>query len=327
VKRQIKGCIEHFASRFGPHRVGSGGPRLWVLMYHRILPRDDARFAREEPGMIVTPSTFRQQLRRLRELFEVMPLGEWVMRRETGKTLPARACAITFDDGWLDNYEFAYPILQQEQLPATLFAVADMIGTRRQFWPNRLARVLTEGGSSLHLPWLQRVGIELPVQRGPEQIAHIIDACKQMRDDELHALLGEAETELGLPAESQPALVDWDQLREMQGSGLIEIGSHTSNHFRLLDGLSESLLSGEIIASKHKLQAELGREITSFCYPNGDTSPAAEALVRQHYRTAVTTRRGINDRSTSSLALLRIGVHEDVSSTPRRFEARLSGWV
>jgi peptidoglycan/xylan/chitin deacetylase (PgdA/CDA1 family) len=327
VKRQIKGCIEHFASRFGPHRVGSGGPRLWVLMYHRILPRDDARFGREEPGMIVTPPSFRQQLRHLRELFEVMPLGEWVARREAGRTLPARACAITFDDGWLDNYEFAYPILQQEQLPATLFAVADMIGTRRQFWPNRLARVLTEGGPALHLPWLQKIGIELPAQRGPEQIARIIDACKQMRDDELHALLNEADTGLGLQPETQPALVDWDQLREMQDSGLVEIGSHTSNHFRLLDGLSESLLNGEIIASKQRLETELGRKVTSFCYPNGDTSPAAEALVRQHYTTAVTTRRGINTLASSPLALLRIGVHEDVSNTPRRFEARLSGWV
>ncbi len=81
--------------------------------------------------MIVTPDSFRQQLRIIKQLFTVMPLSEWSRRQAEGKPLPQRACAITFDDGWRDNFEYALPILQQEQTPATVFAVAGMIGTTR----------------------------------------------------------------------------------------------------------------------------------------------------------------------------------------------------
>jgi peptidoglycan/xylan/chitin deacetylase (PgdA/CDA1 family) len=327
MKKLVKSALEQCASRFGPHRRNhSTQPRLWVLMYHRILPASDPRYAREEPGMIVTPDTFRQQLRILKELFEVMPLAEWCGRRDAGRTLPARACAITFDDGWLDNYQFALPILQQEQLPATLFAVADMIGTQRQFWPNRLARVLgaTQGR---HFSWMERFGLGKQTALGREAVAQLIHQCKQMRDEELLTLLDSAEKELGLAPEHQPALVSWDQLREMQGSGFFDIGSHTSNHYRLLEGLADSTLTEEIIASKRKLERELERPVSTFCYPNGDTSPAAVTLVQEHYRAAVTTRRGINSTATASHSLQRIGVHEDVSDTRRRFEARLSGWI
>src|SRR5690606_15090180 len=149
--------LEQVASRCGPHRLSGSSPRLWVLMYHRILPAADPRFAQEEPGMIVTPDSFRQQLRILKQLFELMPLSEWIERRTSGKPLPARACAVTFDDGWLDNYEYALPILREEQVPATLFAVSHMIGTTRQFWPNRLARVLAESSANAPLPSLEKL--------------------------------------------------------------------------------------------------------------------------------------------------------------------------
>ena len=327
VKRQIKGFIEQLASRLGPHRLGSGEPRLWVLMYHRILPAHDPRHALEEPGMIVTPDTFRQQLRTLKELFEILPLAEWIARRDAGQPLPARACAITFDDGWLDNYEHAFPILQQEGVPATLFAVADMIGTNRQFWPNRLARVLATATADTRLPWLQPFGYSGNGTPDRESVAHLIHQCKQMRDDELHTLLDAAESDLGLLPENTPALVSWQQLREMQQAGVFDVGSHTRNHFRLLTSLPEAIAADEIIASKTRLEAELGRPVTSFCYPNGDVSPVAQALVQQQYRAAVTTRRGINSAATPVHGLLRIGVHEDVSNTRARFEARLSGWL
>lgn len=327
MKKLIKNALEQYASRLGPHRRNSSEPRLWVLMYHRILPASDPRYEREEPGMIVTPDTFRQQLRILKTLFEVMSLTEWCARRDAGRTLPARACAITFDDGWLDNYEFAFPILQEEQLPATLFAVAGMIDTQRQFWPNRLARVLG-AAQGRHVPWLERLGYyTAQTPPGREAVAQLIHQCKQMSDIELHTLLDNTEKELGLTPEPQPALVNWDQLREMQNSELFHIGSHTSNHYRLLAGLPTATLMEEIVASKHKLEAELDRPIDSFCYPNGNISPAAEALVRQHYRTAVTTQLGINRVATPTHTLLRIGVHEDAGNTRQRFEARLSGWL
>jgi peptidoglycan/xylan/chitin deacetylase (PgdA/CDA1 family) len=326
MKALIKGAMAHCASRLGPHRGRGSQPRLWVLMYHRILPETDPRFALEEPGMIVTPETFRQQLRQLKNLFELMPLGEWIARRDAGKPLPDKACAVTFDDGWLDNHEYALPILQQEQIPATLFAVADMIGTRRQFWPNRLARVLDVPDKSAAAALLEPLGAPIGSQPDRDALAAIIHHSKQLSDDELHARLDAIEQALDIPAATAPALMSWDQLRAMQNSGLVEIGSHTCNHYRLLSTLASATMANEITASKQRLEAELNRPVTLFCYPNGDVCPAAIELVRNHYAAAVTTRRGINGVDAEPHELTRIGIHEDIGNTPTRFEARLSGW-
>lgn len=299
-------------------------------MYHRVLPASDPRFASEEPGMVVTPDTFRQHLRELKALFTVLPLVEWIARRKNGKPLPSRACAVTFDDGWLDNYEYALPILEQEQVPATIFAVSGMIGTRREFWPNRLARVLTTHTQQLNHPslqWLRPFAENAGVPSGsPDWIAPIINSCKRLSDEELTAHLDKSEAALMLTGSQSPSLLSWEQLREMQRSGLVDVGSHTCNHYRLVANLNAQTMSREISESRKLLEEQLGKPVTLFCYPNGDASAAAVSLVREHYDAAVTTRRGINTASADNYTLSRIGVHEDITGTPTSFRARLSGW-
>ncbi len=112
----------------------------------------------------------------------------------------------------------------------------------------------------------------------------------------------------------------------MQATGLVDIGSHTCHHTRLVDGLSEQILHAEIVDSRRRLESELDKPVNLFCYPNGNVSPAAATLVSQHYAAAVTTQFGINRPDAPTHLLQRIGIHEDVSNTPTRFRARLSGW-
>ncbi len=332
MKKLLKNSLNLLAANFGPHRLAAdGSPRLWVLMYHRILPPTDARFAGEEPGMIVTPDSFRQHLQTIKKLFEVLPLSEWMERRAQGKPLPRRACAVTFDDGWLDNLEYALPILRQEQVPATVFAVAGMVGTQQQFWPNRLARLLTTPGverSHEAFAWLQPLaGYRAAGALSTEAIAAVIDACKRFSDPQLAAHLERMEAVAALPPGTAPALMDWSQLHRMQESGLVEIGSHTRHHYRLAGDLPSQLLHDEIAGSRAQLEQMLDRPVKLFCYPNGDVSPPAAELVGKHYLAAVTTRRGINSAATPAHALSRIGVHEHIGDTDRRFQARLSGWM
>ena len=325
-KQLAKRSFEFGAARLGPQRL-SRNPHLWVLMYHRILPSDDARFAAEEPGMIVTPDTFRQQLRQLKQLFTVLPLGEWVERAERGAPLPQRACAITFDDGWRDNFEFALPILQQEQLPATVFVVSHMIGTSQQFWPNRLSRVFAAAKGTAPVALQRLPALQAGVPNDREKLAAAIAQSKALSDDELLTMLDAAEAELGLPMPAQPDLMDWQQVRAMSASGLIDIGSHTCRHRRLKEGVSPEVVARELIESRERISAELDRPVELFCFPNGDVSQQASALVRSTYRAAVTTQRGINRANADRHSLYRIGIHEEISNTPTRFAARLSGWL
>lgn len=299
-------------------------------MYHRILPQVDMRYQNEEPGMIVTPDSFRQHLKIIKEHFAVLPLREWVERQSNGKTLPERTCAITFDDGWRDNFEFALPILEQEQTPATIFAVSDMIGTTQQFWPNRLAGLLTDPELSEHptYRWLKEIpGYTSGKSLDRENIAAIIDNCKRFSDPELEQYLESMEAAAGKAVTAKPALMSWDQIRQMQNTGLVDIGSHTCRHRRLLEGLPSDVLRREIVDSGNRIAEELGRPVKLFCYPNGDASNAAKELVSRHYLAAVTTQHGINDTTKAAHSLLRIGMHEDIANTEVKFRARLSGWV
>jgi hypothetical protein len=185
LKALLKAPAYFAAARFGLHRQHSRGEkRLWILMYHRILPASDPRFASEEPGMIVTPETFEMQLSVVNSLFTVVDLADWVAKKQRGGALPDKACAITFDDGWADNVEYALPLLEKTNTPATIFVVPEMIGTQRKFWPNRLGELIAQAGSDWQytpaFSWinqcLSNAGIHGALANTAEDIAVIIDA-------------------------------------------------------------------------------------------------------------------------------------------------------
>lgn len=326
-----KQVIRRAVAMAGPHRWPSRHPRLWILTYHRILPADDPRAVTEEPGMMVTPVTFRRHLDWLKPIFELVSLGDWVNRAQQGKTLPLRACAITFDDGWRDNFEFALPILRETGTPATIFAVSHRIGTKEVFWPNRVARVLRTQGALADCPsaiWLRDLA-PLSTDRlpTPDEISKVIAACKTLTDRELLERLDQIEKELGLGPWPERLLIDWEELYAMVESGLVEIGSHTCHHTRLNDAINEQVTTREVVESQKLLQERLGRPVRLFCYPNGDVSFRALDLVQQHYDAAVTTRRGINTPVTPIHQLMRISIHEDISHCQPNFLTRLSGWI
>ncbi len=338
VKHLLKSGAQYCAARYGHHTRRFTQPQLLVLMYHRVLPAADPRARCEEPGMMVTPTSFQMQLEILRERFAMVKLADWVARRERGETLPPRACAITFDDGWADNHEFAFPILQQLKVPATIFLVADMLGTHRQFWPQRLAAMLTEIAeqqprqwSHPSLDWIKSATSSYtfntlaPTQ---EQLSELIAGAKLLPDNEIHRRLDTIASSLGLHCHAAAAsILSWPQLREMLDSGLIEAGSHTCNHIRLTADTPRDDLEREIMQSKQQIEQLSGSAVRSFCFPNGDHSAAALSLVKQHYHAAVSTRHGWNSLASDVHLLHRIGVHEDIANTRTAFLARISGWL
>ena len=336
-KRLVKRGLQHLAARFGPHRKTPASPQLLILMYHRILPASDPRSRIEEPGMVVQPETLRMHLGILKQYFEMVQLSDWFARKAEGRPLPDRACAITFDDGWADNYEYALPVLREAGVPATLFVVSAMMATTQRFWPERLSLLVQHINQQREdlwphpaLAWLQADGRYRFDGQPPDRarLSAIIAYCKQWTENEIQQKLDAVETLAGIDlSQHQASLLDWEQIREMQQSGLFEIGSHTRHHVRLNTQTDARLFADEIINSRREIEQQLDCEVKTFCYPNGDFCDAALSLVRQHYTLAVTTEAGWCDTSSPAHRLKRIGVHEDIAADRTAFLARVSGWL
>ncbi len=337
LKSLAKRSLQHIAAQLGPQRIKSGRNRLLILMYHRVLPVNDERMHDEEPGMVVTPETFALHLQVLQQHFDIVHLADWLRRHEQGSALPQRACVITFDDGWLDNYQFAFPLLKQYQLPATIFLVSDMVGTKRNFWPERLAELLritaTQHSELWDTPayrWLRDVDTNYDFGHKPpthHQLFEIFNQAKRYSDEELHMRIDEMlSSSQKLPA-SSAAVLSWEQVAEMSDSGLLEFGSHTCDHIRLNDTVKQDIIKHQIIASKTTISEATNKTVNTFCYPNGDFNSSALEIVRKYYAGAVTTNNGWNSLKSDVHVLNRVGIHEDISTNETAFLARLSGWM
>jgi peptidoglycan/xylan/chitin deacetylase (PgdA/CDA1 family) len=328
VKQVLKKVVQSTVAAVAPQLWRLRGASLLVIMYHRVLPADHPDRKAEQPGMYVSPQTLAMHLRVLQSHFELVHLDDWLDAVAQGRTPPRRACAITFDDGWRDNYQFAYPLLRQANAPATVYLVSDFVGTHYSFWPNRLARILAGADDDVRarLPeWLRSL---LPARAdalSTAEIDNVISQCKGRSDAQMLAVVGELEGAGATPGQADRDLMSWEEIREMQASGFIRFGSHTRRHTRLSLVSGSDALQDEVIGSREVIDRKLGSVPRTFCYPNGDTSPQAIATVRSAYQGAVTTAHGWNAPTSDPFVLNRIGVHEDVSHTRAAFLSRLTG--
>jgi peptidoglycan/xylan/chitin deacetylase (PgdA/CDA1 family) len=285
--------------------------------------------------MYVSPETFEIHLRALKKHFEIVDLADWVSRNSNGLPLPDRACAITFDDGWRDNYEYAFPILKRASIPVTVFLVADFVGTNYEFWPNRLARLLTSIGPQSDiarersLALLERIGIDpRPSRNGycKDFVDAAITAAKSVPDATILRWLDEIDA-CAHSGAIRRSLLDEYQVLDMCRSGLVRFGSHGLKHTRLMKGLALEVLKAEVADSKERLSDLTGQPVGLFCYPNGDYSTEAVTEVRNVYAAAVTTSPGWNQSSTDSHLMHRMAIHEDISFEVHSFLARVGALV
>ena len=329
-----------FAKRLLAHglvRTGYWGRQLgtWarhdttvILTYHRVLEKWEPTLDYSQPGMGVTVSTFERQLSFLEQYFEIVPLGT-LLDDETVRR-PARRprCVITFDDGWRDNYDLAFPILRKRAVPATIFLTTDFIGTDRVFWHTELLYLLLHGQLS---PFL---GSDLALASYPKTVRDCLRRCagrtrvscaadtddvietvkatcdEGMIQDLIQRLTRAAGLRRPFFAERR-FFLDWDQVREMAANGF-EIGSHGCSH-RIMTRLSTHEATQELLRSKAEIEARVGRAVRHFAFPNEDANETLAGFAAQAgYRTACIGGAG-EGRATSGIrAVRRVGMHEGV---------------
>ena len=270
----------------------------------------------------------------LKDHFELMHLDDWIAGAKGGMPLPRLACAITFDDGWRDNYEYALPVLRRQTAPATIFLVSQLVGKSYGFWPTRISRVLSIlANNSNYLkfavptelrPYVDRLrALHRPINSSDLDPAVTQLKCRNS-DAQMSIMVEELEKTLPNIPEPERDLMNWEEVRAMADSGLVRYGSHSQSHVRLTAGLDPEAMRSEIRRSKQDLHTALGVLPKLFCYPNGDYTTDAVSLVRDNYDAAVTTRPGWNTTQTDRMLLRRVGLHEDIARDRNGFLARLA---
>ena len=222
-----------------------------ILCYHRVSADRDV--------LAVRPDRFRRQLEAIRESgCEPVRVTDAVRGLAAGER--TRRICVTFDDGYLDNLEEALPLLEEFEIPATLYVPGSLADGHPDYY------------------WY--------------------------------------------PGARPPALTP-AQLRDLLATGIFDVQSHTMTH-PSLPSLPDDRARAEIVESRHRISAAIGRPVEGFSYPAGLYGPREVALAREAgYSHAVTTRAGINTPDRDALELCRtlIGWADD----RRRFQAKLDG--
>jgi len=291
-----------------------------IIFYHRVLPRDAARRDAVEPGMFVTPESFSHQLDWLADCFTLLPLHEIVERIGANAALPERACALTFDDGWRDNLEYALPELVRRRLPATLFVVSERVGSDAGFWPDEVCRRLARAAPDAN----QRVRTGFGLSGGGDLAQCALAYLKRLTEAERSAALDRIRELTPEPAPRPRELLDWAELEQLAAAG-VSIESHGATH-AMLTGLSDAEAADELRCSRERLREHGHGRHALFAYPSGDWDVRVSRLAAaQGYRAAFTIDPGLARIGADRFALPRLGVHQDVSSTRAEFLYRVPG--
>lgn len=252
--------------------------RLNVLIFHRVLPQPDPLFPDE-----VDAARFDELLGWVKSWFHVLPLDEAARRLQEG-SLPARAAALSFDDGYADNHDVALPLLQKHGLPCSFFVATGFLDGGRMWNDTLIEAVRLSDKAVLDLRGLQD-------GRGEDLGQHALGDTAGRR-----AALGQLiERVKYLPPEPRVACVNAiaaraevsppddlmmssQQVRALRRAGM-QIGAHTVNH-PILAKLDAQQAADEMGRSRDVLQALLGEKVGLFAYPNG--RPGTDYLPEVH---------------------------------------------
>ncbi len=305
-----------------------------VLMYHRVIPMKDMSSA-VQAGMVVEPDTLDLHIKYLRNHFEIIPLSDLTSDRHGfARDLRKRpSCVLTFDDGWRDFYQYAYPILQMHGAPATVFLPTNFIGTDQWFWTDRVGILLDRVSESRDLEkcgslFSDSLLRDLVRMQGTQEtkLEKAIALLKPHSIEKIEGLLSELSATLG--EDSTPAgraFLSWEEVQEMSRSRLVCFGSHTAGH-PILTTLTEEQAQHEL---RESMDVLIDHNVTdtnfiSFCYPNGSYSERLGELVRKTgYHLAVTTQNGWHHQGANLYTIKRIAIHQDMASTEAMFGSRI----
>jgi peptidoglycan/xylan/chitin deacetylase (PgdA/CDA1 family) len=307
----MKGMLFDLSERTGLNRLlqkaGGGKNRLYVLAYHRIGNRSGSPAL--DPGLIdAAPDQFEAQMEMLVRRYHPVSADDLLAAVRQGTALPRDAVLVTFDDGYRDFWDTAFPVLQRHDIRPVLFVATGCVDSNA-FWWDELHRVLN---CSARPEVTSSIGV-MPLRTQAERetaardwLAYVKHAPFQPARSEIATLHAAMVPDLGM----EPATLSWNELRTLDRAG-VAIAAHTHSH-PILSHLPLDVAREEIRLSQRIIRQEIGHALPIFAYPDGKgesiNRPLADILREEGFLVAFTTVEGrARIGRDDSLLLPRIG--------------------
>jgi peptidoglycan/xylan/chitin deacetylase (PgdA/CDA1 family) len=320
-----------------------------ILIYHRV-----ATPATDPWGIAVSPENFAAHMEVARRYAVPRTQGDFADRLDAA-TGAERSIVVTFDDGYADNLA-ALPILEANEVPATVFVVSGAVGNPAAFWWDLLTRIFLEAPVLPRHLALDLAGERLSYDLGDParydaaassraarwraDLEAPQDARQRTYLDVWKRFLGVDPLETAVAAEALarwaglpgPAPADGEgrpmtsgELATLAASPLIEIGGHTRTHADLAR-LNRAEAADEIGGGRRDLVEMAGRPVRSFAYPYGRMRPETAADIRRAgFTNASCSRFGLASGRDDALALPRVHVPNMSAETFERLIAGVLG--
>jgi|CXWL01.1.fsa_nt_gi peptidoglycan/xylan/chitin deacetylase (PgdA/CDA1 family) len=344
VKFTIKVVISHILYALGLLQLWQSitlKRRAVILMYHRVLTLEERARSGSHPAIMVDRETFAEQMAVVKRRFKVLSLEEFADRMSRKIPFDDSSCLITFDDGWMDNFTNALPILRKYELPAVVFLPVNFIGRNRLFWQEALVHLLVLAVMTARKDPARETRLRDLID--PIGLGEIFDVCHD--DPRPHVVEATSKNRKGLtPSVVEATLtnlrielrvengdstgidsfMNWEQVDTMSRQG-IEFGGHGAEH-RLLSQMPIAEAREDIQLSKEVIDLRLKCGTPTFSYPRGYWNPEVAGLVRESgFRLAFLAQGRSVSCDDNPFALQRINICQAATESMPMFLARVVG--
>lgn len=305
-------------------------PVVRIFSYHNVSDEKMHLFAG------VSVKNFRSQMAYLKRYFKIISLDEFVeIVREKPQSFPHNLAVITFDDGYRNNYQHAYPILREDRIPATIFLTTDYIGTHAMLWTDKLNYMFKD--TQVDILEVESPPRQFKLGNATEKLAalnYVRDVLKNVDNAKRDELLARISAQLGVSepvkrkrdtsADQFREMLSWEEIREMQKNS-ITFGAHTQSH-PILTQVPIEQARRQIQDSKAKIEEHLGCQVICFAYPNGLEKDFNEEIIdilqETGFQGAVTNINGFAHPDDDPFELRRIN---EINRPRHIFAAKVSG--
>jgi peptidoglycan/xylan/chitin deacetylase (PgdA/CDA1 family) len=243
-----------------------------ILNYHGVVKKTNLSLSVNH----MSESDFEKQMTFFSKNFNILSEEDFFKKLKSNNNSQKKSILITFDDGYENNYKYAFPILKKLKIPALIFPVTSLIDSKNQTWYDIIDLTKSNFNTESQLNKLENIAaiFGLKKEYSSFNISILKSFLKTLDSNSKHDFFKEYYKIIDLSIFDNESYYDFwkmlssDQIKEMDKSGLISFGSHTVNHPNL-DQLKPDLILSELKDSKLQLEQIVGKTISSIAFPDG----------------------------------------------------------